>query len=79
MRRQGVRGLSLYCLNHACGHQTVISADQYPDDVEVLYFALRMKCSKCGGRRVDVRPNWKEKPGMRDYWEARPANPSGES
>ena len=19
-----------------------------------------MKCSKCGGRRVDVRPNWKE-------------------
>jgi hypothetical protein len=21
-----------------------------------------MKCSKCGGRRVDVRPNWKEQP-----------------
>jgi hypothetical protein len=23
---------------------------------------LRMKCTKCGGRNVDVRPNWKEQP-----------------
>src|SRR4051812_43778611 len=21
-----------------------------------------MKCSQCGGKRVDVRPNWKEQP-----------------
>jgi hypothetical protein len=25
-----------------------------------------MKCSKFGGRRVDVRPNWKEKAAMPD-------------
>jgi hypothetical protein len=34
--------------------------------IEVPSFGLRMKCSKCGGKRVDVRPNWKEKPGMPD-------------
>jgi hypothetical protein len=32
----------------------------YPAEIEVPSFGLRMKCSKCGGRRVDVRPNWKE-------------------
>jgi hypothetical protein len=31
------------------------------------------KCGKCGGKRVDVRPNWKEKPGMPDSWEGRSA------
>jgi hypothetical protein len=25
-------------------------------------FIPRMKCSCCGGNRVDVRPNWKEQP-----------------
>jgi hypothetical protein len=24
-----------------------------------------------GGKNVDVRPNWKEKPGMPDSWEGR--------
>jgi hypothetical protein len=57
-----VRGLAVHCLNHACRHQTVISADDYPDEIEVPSFGLRMKCSKCGGRRVDVRPNWQEIP-----------------
>jgi hypothetical protein len=62
MREMGVRGLAVYCLNHACRHQTVISADDYAGDIEVPSFPLRMKCSKCGGRNVDVRPNWKEQP-----------------
>jgi len=62
MRELGVRGLAVYCLNPACRHQTVISADDYADDIEVPSFRLRMKCSKCGGRNVDVRPNWKEQP-----------------
>jgi hypothetical protein len=62
MREMGVRGLAVYCLNHACRHQTVISADDYAGDIEVPSFRLRMKCSKCGGKRVDVRPNWNEQP-----------------
>jgi hypothetical protein len=27
-------------------------------------FQRRAKCGKCGGKRVDVRPNWKEWPPM---------------
>ena len=49
MREQGVRGLAVYCLNHSCRHHTVINVDSYPHEIEVPSFALRMKCSKCGG------------------------------
>jgi hypothetical protein len=30
-------------------------------------FRSKVKCAKCGARnnRIDVRPNWKEKPGCR--------------
>jgi hypothetical protein len=31
-----------------------------------------MKCSKCGGKRVDVRPNWKERSGTSIDWRGRP-------
>jgi hypothetical protein len=55
MREQGVRGLAVYCLNHSCRHYTVISADDYPHDGEAPSFGFRLKCSKRGGRRVDVR------------------------
>jgi hypothetical protein len=72
MRRQGVRGLAVYCLNHSCRHHTVISADDYGDDIEIPSFALRLKCSKCGGRRVDVTPNWKERTPVTD-WRGRPS------
>jgi hypothetical protein len=62
MRELGVRGLAVYCLNHACRHQTIISADDYADEIEIPSFSRRMKCSKCGSKNVDVRPNWKEQP-----------------
>jgi hypothetical protein len=47
--------LAVYCLNPACRHQTIISADDYADEIEIPSFGRRMKCSKCGGKRVDVR------------------------
>jgi hypothetical protein len=77
MRQQRVRGLAVYCLNHACLLRTIINVDDYPAEIEVPSFGLRMKCSKCGGRRVDVRPNWKERDGPTD-WRGRSAMPSGE-
>ena len=40
----------------------MFSADDYPDDVEVPSFQSRMRCGECGGKDVDVRPNWKEQP-----------------
>jgi hypothetical protein len=52
----------------------MIDVSKYPGDVEVPWFQGRIKCGKCGrrGRWVDVRPNWKEAPGMPQDWTGRP-------
>jgi hypothetical protein len=63
MRAQGVHHLIAFCLNDACRHQALIEVSDYLDEVEILYVKPRVKCTKCGGRWVDVRPNWKEAPG----------------
>jgi len=74
MREQGVRGLAVYCLNPYCRHHTVVNVDGYPDEFEVPAFGLRMRCSKCGGKRVDVRSNWKEASPVTD-WRGNDARP----
>jgi hypothetical protein len=60
LRQLGVRGLIVACLDPSCRHETTKGVDDYSDEVEVPSFIARMVCSKCGGNRVDVRPNWKE-------------------
>ena len=62
MRQLGVRGLIVSCLDQECRHEVILGVDDYADGVEVPAFAPRMACSKCGGKRIDVRPNWKEMP-----------------
>jgi hypothetical protein len=64
MRLLGVRGLIVTCLDQQCRHQSIVSVDDYADEIEVPAFAPRMVCSQCGGKRVDARPNWKEMPVM---------------
>ena len=61
MREQGVRNLIGYCLNNACRHSALIDVSGYPADIEIS--AWRAKCSKCGGKRVDVRPTGKRNQG----------------
>jgi hypothetical protein len=62
MRHLGVHHLIATCLVDACRHQGIIDVSKYPDDIEVPAFASKIVCAKCGarGRRIDVRPNWKE-------------------
>ena len=64
MRDLGVQRLVATCLNDACRHQGLIDVSTYRDDTEVPWFANKVVCAKCGarGRRIDVRPNWKEQP-----------------
>ena len=62
MRELGVQRLIATCLNNACQHTTLMEVSYFPADTPVLYFARKAKCSKCGGKRVDVQPNWKEQP-----------------
>jgi predicted DNA-binding ribbon-helix-helix protein len=64
LRQLGVRGLLLVCVDPKCHHETTMSVDNYPDQIELPSFAPRMACSKCGGKRIEVRPNWKEMPVM---------------
>jgi hypothetical protein len=62
MRELGVRHVIAYCHNEACRHSALIDVSSYPGDIEVPWFK-RANRGKCGGKRVDVRPNWKEAPG----------------
>jgi hypothetical protein len=64
----------------SCRHQAVIDVSSYPGDTPVPWFASKVVCNKCGarGRRIDVRPNWKEAPGTVTDWRGRPASPVGE-
>jgi hypothetical protein len=69
MREQGVHHLIAYCFNDSCRHQALIDVSSYPGDTEVPWFSGKVVCAKCGarGRRIDVRPNWKEAPGMATF------------
>jgi hypothetical protein len=58
MRENGVRSLFVSCWQ--CHHQVVLSADNWPDDIPVPAFGLRMVCTRCGIIGADARPNWKE-------------------
>jgi hypothetical protein len=62
MRELGVQRLVASCLNDAGRHVALIDVSAYPAETEVPSFRPRVKCGKCGGRNVDVRPNWKEQP-----------------
>ncbi len=57
MRELGVHHLIASCLDDACRHQALIDVCGYPDVIEMPSFGRRAKCSKCAGKRVDVRPN----------------------
>jgi hypothetical protein len=60
MRELGVHHLIVSCLNHTCRHSALLDVSSYPAETTVPSFQPRMKCSKCGNRDIDVRPNWKE-------------------
>jgi hypothetical protein len=61
MRRNGVTRLALYCHGRQCWHQAVLDVSGYPGDLPVPAFRGRVVCSRCGGRDVDVRPDWAQR------------------
>jgi hypothetical protein len=48
--------LLVSCLNPDCRHEALIYVSSYWADTTVPSFIPRMRCSACGGKRVDVRP-----------------------
>jgi hypothetical protein len=61
MRDLGVRNLIASCLSDACRRTALIDVSSYPAGTEVPSLGHRAVCGKCGSKRVDVRPNWKER------------------
>jgi hypothetical protein len=60
MRQLGVHRLLVSCVR--CRHEALVDVSNDSADMTVPSFIPRMKCSQCGGKRVDVRPNWEEQP-----------------
>jgi hypothetical protein len=56
MRAQGVRDIVVYCADLVCNHSAYINVDPLPDQFCLADLEPRMRCSKCGGKRVSVRP-----------------------
>lgn len=54
MRDLGVRVLAISCLNPDCQHQTVLSVDDYPDDLSVPSFGPRSRKGAHSNGLVDV-------------------------
>ena len=52
MHEQGVRHVIAFCHNDACRHQAIIDVSSYPPSTPVPWFRSRVKCGKCGGKRV---------------------------
>lgn len=63
MRQNGVRAVSATC--EACGHKADVVVDALPETITVPKAGQRLRCSRCGGKRVSTRPAWHT---ARDAW-----------
>jgi len=71
MRSQGIRSLWATCTAPRCGHEAKINADGLPDDLPVPDVALKLRCSRCGGRRISTMPDWSESAWHRSHGQGR--------
>jgi hypothetical protein len=55
MRSLGVTRVDVYC---GCGHQAAIDVSDLPGDLAVPNIRFRLRCSKCGKRPTETRPDW---------------------
>jgi hypothetical protein len=54
-RSLGVTKVDVHC---ACGHQASVDVSKLPGDLAVPDVRLRLRCSKCGKRPSETRPDW---------------------
>ena len=61
-RTIGVCAIEATC---ECRHKAIVDVSALSGAIEVPALRRRLKCSACGSRPKDVRPNWREyRPGM---------------
>ncbi|MFE1598162.1 hypothetical protein [Methylobacterium sp. ID0610] len=55
LRAAGITTMHVYCQRIGCGHEAVIATDRFPDWLTTDQYASRLRCSRCGARRPEVR------------------------
>jgi hypothetical protein len=55
MRALGVTRVDAYC---ACGWQASVDVSALPAEMAVPSIKDRLRCSKCGARPMETRPDW---------------------
>jgi hypothetical protein len=56
----GYRTLMACCEAHDCGHGAEVPLKGWSPDLPVPNMALKLRCSKCGSRRIRMMVNVKE-------------------
>jgi hypothetical protein len=57
---------------YLCHHEGTLALDGLPDcDLFELGNRLRFRCSKCGGSKVELRPDWRSRPITQPVYSAR--------
>jgi DNA-directed RNA polymerase subunit RPC12/RpoP len=51
MRANGFRAITAAC--EACGQKADVNVDALPESVHVPHAGKRLRCSACGGKRLD--------------------------
>jgi hypothetical protein len=59
MRNNGVGAVIATC--EACGHKADVNVDALAPTIFVPEIGRRLRCSQCGGKRIDTRPAWHTK------------------
>jgi hypothetical protein len=69
MRANGVRAVIAKC--EACGRAADVNVDALPETTFVPEAGRRLRCTACGGKKIDTRPAWHT---ARNAWgQGRPA------
>jgi transposase-like protein len=63
MRQNRVRSIAVQC--DECRHSAIVNVDHFLGHLAVKSFEQKFYCTKCGSRRINVRPNWHEAPQFR--------------
>jgi hypothetical protein len=64
MRENGVHVVIATC--QSCGHKADVNVDALPEAVAVPQVGQRLRCSQCGGKKIETQPAWHtvQRPGM---------------
>jgi hypothetical protein len=52
-----MRTVAVFCQAQDCDHDAIVSLEGWSDQTPIPDMSLKLRCSKCGGRRIKVMLN----------------------